>query len=372
MQMNSTDPGTSSEGRRGSVLIVDDNPNNLRVLTAILSAAGFKTRQAPSGELALRAAQANPPDLLLLDIRMPGLDGYEVCRRLKAKADTREIPVIFISALGDVADKVTAFDAGGVDYIPKPFQSEEVLARVSTHLEMRRLQRDLEGRVRARTEELRCANEALQASEAERERFAERLQCALIHTIEAIAAVIEKRDPFTAGHQRRSTQLAVATAEEMQVGAEVVEAVRLGGLIHDIGKISIPTEILTRPGRLSEMEFRIIRTHPETGFKIVKDVDFPWPVAEMVLQHHERLDGSGYPQGLKGAEIALEARIMAVADVVEAIQSHRPYRPALGLDMALEEIRAGRGTRFDADAVDACIRVFEEQAFSFAPPKAPD
>ncbi len=149
------------------------------------------------------------------------------------------------------------------------------------------------------------------------------------------------------------------------MSTEMIEGLRMAGLVHDIGKIHVPAELLSKPGRLSELEFSVIKTHSQAGYEILMDVEFPWPIAETVLQHHERLDGSGYPSGLKGAEISLEAKIIAVADVVEAMSSHRPYRPALGVDKALEEISQNKGKLYDADVVDACLNVFKDEGFKF-------
>lgn len=193
----------------------------------------------------------------------------------------------------------------------------------------------------------------------------QRLQRTMLQTIEAVSLTLEKRDPYTAGHQQRVAHLAVAIAQAMGLSAERIEGLRLAALVHDIGKIYVPAEILNRPGRLSAPELGIIRSHPEVGYDILKRVDFDWPIAEMVLQHHERCDGSGYPRGLKRNKIILEARILAVADVVEAITSHRPYRPSLGLDIALREIVARRKSHFDADVVDTCLRLFTEERFSW-------
>lgn len=201
---------------------------------------------------------------------------------------------------------------------------------------------------------------ARREAEVERQEFARQLQRSLLQTIRAIALTIEKRDPYTAGHQERVADLAVAIAGRMGLDEERIEGMRLGAMIHDIGKISVPSEILNRPGRLEPELFSIIKAHPTTGYDIVKGIEFPWPLAEMVLQHHERLDGSGYPSGLKGEEILLESRIMMVADVVEAMASHRPYRPALGPDAALDEIRRGRGEQYDREVVDACLALYEE------------
>lgn len=197
----------------------------------------------------------------------------------------------------------------------------------------------------------------------ENRRSLERLGAVLESTIEAVALTVEKRDPYTAGHQRRVAELSVAIGRELGLSAERIEGLRLGATIHDIGKISVPAEILARPGRLLPSEMEIIKTHSSVGFEIVKGIDFPWPIAQMILQHHERLDGSGYPQALKGDEIIVEARVIAVADVVEAMSSHRPYRPGLGLDVALAQVRQDAGTKLDDAAVAACERLFREKGF---------
>ena len=188
----------------------------------------------------------------------------------------------------------------------------------------------------------------------------------LTDAIGAIAATLEQRDPYTAGHQRRVAELAVAIGREMGLDEDKVDGLYFGGLIHDIGKISVPAEILGRPGRLNDIEFSLIKTHSEAGFDIIKDIRFPWPVPEMVLQHHERMDGSGYPQGLTGEHILLEARILAVADVVEAMSANRPYRAGLGMQAALDEITRERGILLDAAAVDACLRIIREMGFAFS------
>jgi hypothetical protein len=199
----------------------------------------------------------------------------------------------------------------------------------------------------------------------EQQESAQKLERALEDTIQAIATTIEARDPYTAGHQQRVSRLAAAIAREMGLDDVRAAGVLRGGEIHDIGKVYIPSEILNRPGRLSEIEFALIKTHPQVGYDIIKDVDFPWPIAAMILQHHERLDGSGYPHGLKGDAILLEARILAVADVVEAMVNHRPYRAALGIESAIEEISRCSGRLFDPQAVAACTRLLRGGGFAF-------
>jgi PAS domain S-box-containing protein len=194
---------------------------------------------------------------------------------------------------------------------------------------------------------------------------AEKLRKSLLGTIQAMSLMVETRDPYTAGHQRRVSKLARVIAQEMALSLDTVDAIRMAGIIHDIGKISIPAEILSKPGKLSDMEFSLIKVHPQSGYDILRDVGLPYPVAEMVFQHHERLDGSGYPQGLKNGQILLESQIIAVADVVEAMASHRPYRPALGIGVALEEIEKNKSIFYDAVVVDVCVKLFREKRFTF-------
>jgi len=184
-------------------------------------------------------------------------------------------------------------------------------------------------------------------------------------TIQAIARTVETRDAYTAGHQRRTTEIARAIAYEMGLSKKVLDGIRMAGVIHDLGKISVPAEILSKPGKLSESEMSLIKEHPQAGYEILKGIDFKWPVADIVLQHHERLNDSGYPYNLHGDQILLEARIIGVADVIEAMASHRPYRPALGIDDAFEEITMNRGIKYDPDVVDAAIDLFTKRGYQF-------
>jgi putative nucleotidyltransferase with HDIG domain len=185
-------------------------------------------------------------------------------------------------------------------------------------------------------------------------------------TIKAMSVVVETRDPYTAGHQDKVARLAAAIAKKMDLSEEMIRGIQMAGVIHDIGKMYIPAEILSKPGKLSSIEMQLIRTHPQSGYDIMKDVEFPWPVARIILEHHERMDGSGYPRGLKGEEILIETRILAVADVVEAMASHRPYRAGLGIDTALEEIEKNKGTLYDPATVEICLRLFRENGYRFA------
>ena len=205
--------------------------------------------------------------------------------------------------------------------------------------------------------------ESKRAEEELKQSF-ERMRKALGATVQSISMIVEMKDPYTAGHQQRVSDLARAISTEMGLSADQRDFIRTASAIHDIGKISIPAEILSKSTKLTDMEFNLIKTHAQSGHDILKDIEFPWPVADVVLQHHERMDGSGYPQGLKGNDIFLEARIMAVADVVEAIASHRPYRPSRGIDFALDEISRNKGILYDADVVDACLKLFQEKGYT--------
>ena len=200
--------------------------------------------------------------------------------------------------------------------------------------------------------------------EQERQKSIDSLRKSLGATIKALSAISEARDPYTAGHQRRVADLARAIATEMKLSSDRIDGIRLAGMIHDMGKIAIPSEILTKPTKLTNLEMEIIKTHAEAGYDILKDIEFPWPIARMVREHHERLDGSGYPRGLKDDNILLESKIIAVADVVEAISSHRPYRPALGISVALEEIERNSGIFYDKTASEACLKLFREKRYT--------
>ncbi len=199
---------------------------------------------------------------------------------------------------------------------------------------------------------------------AERELHAlMKLKNAMEGIITGFSTIVETRDPYTAGHQQRATRLSVAIAEVMGLDEDRISALRLAAMVHDIGKIYVPADFLNKPGKLSEVEYSILWTHPTIGRDILKSVDFVWPISKIVMQHHERMNGSGYPKGLSGEDIRIEARILSVADVIDAMDSHRPYRPSLGMEKALEEIESKRGSHFDSNVVDACVHLFKEEGF---------
>lgn len=223
---------------------------------------------------------------------------------------------------------------------------------------------DLAGNPKAFTGAIRDITARRQAEEALKSSL-EKLHRALDGTVSALAATIETRDPYTAGHQRRVAQLACALAQELGFSPEQIAGIQVSGFLHDLGKIAVPAEILNKPGKINHHEFSMIKAHPQVGYEVLKGVEFPWPVALIILQHHERLNGSGYPHGLSQEDISLEARILAVADVMEAMVSHRPYRPALGIKQALEEISRHRGSLYDPEVVEVCLRLFTEKGFHF-------
>jgi putative two-component system response regulator len=343
--------------KQDEILVVDDTPVIVEIVNEVLSAEGFPVRSANNGKLALDLITTKPPQLILLDIDIPGMDGYEVCLRLKSREETRNIPIIFISGLLGLEEKVKGFRLGGVDFISKPFHPEELLARVRTHLELSRLRTNLEAQVAERTAQLNKSTEELQQS-------LEKLNKAMGGMIQAIALTVETRDPFTAGHQRRVAELSFSIAQEMGLPAEKIKGLYMTAMIHDLGKISVPAEILSKSTKLSELEFGLIKVHSSVGYTILKDIDFPWPVARMVLEHHERMNGSGYPSRLTGENLLIESRILAVADVVEAIISYRPYRPPYPIEVAMDEIEKNKGILYDPEVVEACLRLFRMKGYS--------
>lgn len=336
--------------QKALVLIVDDNSTNIDLLVNTLKDE-YRLGIAKNGPKALEYAGKFMPDLILLDIMMPEMNGYEVCTHLKESGETADIPVIFITAMAEARNKTYGFEVGGVDYITKPFHAAEVKARVRTHLSLKSMR-----------EELNAQNLIL---EQKVEQKTSQLRDMFHATVNAMSHAAEIRDPYTAGHQQRVSQLACAIAMKLGMSDNQISTIKYAGILHDIGKIRIPVSILTRPGKLLDAEIKMIRIHPKVGYDLLKPIPFPWPIAEVVYQHHEKLDGSGYPRRLTSQDILPESKIVTVADVTEAEMSYRPYRPALGLDVALKDISTNRGIHYDPDAVDACLELFEKDSFSF-------
>jgi HD-GYP domain-containing protein (c-di-GMP phosphodiesterase class II) len=287
-----------------------------------------------------------------------------LARTFNAMADGLEKTVL------DLEERNRTLEEAASKHASELARDAEERLRIERELRLARV--EIDRLVDQRTDELSRANVELHDQVLEKRRSEDylqstldRLERSLEGTFRALALTLELRDPFMAGHQHRVASLAVAVAREMNLAWDQVEGLRFAASIHDIGKIAAPLEIVGKPGRLSTTELQLVKEHPRIGYEMIKDVPFPWPVAHIILQHHERLDGSGYPEGLAGEAILPEARVLAVADVVEALCSLRPYRPALGIEKALEEIRKGRSSRYDARAVDACTRLFRDKRFSF-------
>jgi putative two-component system response regulator len=360
-----------------NILIVEDEEPIRQLLGNVLQINGYQCTLAANALEARDQLNDGRFELALCDLNMPGESGLELMQYILTQhPDTAAITV---TAVDDPEVARTALEIGVYGYIIKPFGINEILINVANALRRRKLEidnrihlGDLEQIVHQRTSELRETVSALEEKERElREREAI-LQSSLTNyriavegIVYAMARTMEMRDPYTAGHQRRVVDLARVMADQMGVSDQQKDCITMACVIHDLGKIAVPAEILSKPGRITELEYSLIKTHPQVGFDILKNIKFPWPIASIVLQHHERLDGSGYPSGLSGEAILPEAKILAVADVVEAIASHRPYRPGLGVKKALKHIMDHRGILYDADAVNACSRVFKETQFKF-------
>jgi putative two-component system response regulator len=340
--------------RGSSVLIVDDAPENLRLLATVLKRGGLVPRPVTSGRLAIEAAVSDPPDLVLLDITMPGMSGLEVCRWFKQDERLRSIPIIFISGLTGTEDKVEAFRAGGVDYVSKPFQEQEVLARIETHLHLRRLQIALVTHTVELEQRIAEQVKAVTASQ--------------LATIFALAKLAEARDDDTGQHIERVQTFAQALAERMRemslhpalLTAQFIENLHQTASLHDIGKVGIPDAILLKPGKLTAEEFTEMKKHCELGattlgtvLKRHPDNQFLRMGVEVARSHHERWDGGGYPDGLKGKAIPFAARIVALADYYDAMTSKRCYRPAFSDEETGRFIQEGAGTHFDPEVAAA-------------------
>ena len=381
---------TAPERNPIRILAVDDELSILMLYKETLHADSNSHRfdlsmcsQAEEALDAVRKAveEGKPFAVAFLDVRMPpGPDGVWLAEHIRALDPYTEI--VMITGYSDTKPDEIASRVPPTDkllYLQKPFHNLEIqhfAASLSTkwlgEKELRRIHYDLEGRIERRTHELINLNDQLkqdivrrESAEAEVQSTLAKLRSAMGGIVQAMAMTVERRDPYTAGHQRRVSDLARGVAVEMALSNHQIDGIRIAGLIHDLGKICVPAEILSKPGQLSETEHTLIKDHPQVGYEILKEIEFPWPVAQIVLQHHERIDGSGYPAGLCGEDILVEARTLAVADVVEAMASHRPYRPTLGRDMALEEISQNRGVLYDPDVVDACMKLLQEKDFQF-------
>lgn len=353
------------------VLLIEDNPDDVLLLRDFLAKSPEQIEILHCERLAEALESLDngqtEVDAVLLDLGLPDTQGLETFNQVRRQAP--RIPIVVLTGMDDEELASQAVRAGAQDYLVKGKVNGQLLVRALYYAVERkkyeeallRAQDELESRVQERTSELHLANETLTKLFNELSHAEQKVRRSLQGIINVVSMIIEARDPYTAGHQKAVTEIAGAVAHRMGLPEERIEGIRLAATVHDLGKISIPAEILAKPTRLSEIEMGIIRLHPQSGYEILKLVDFPWPIAQIVLQHHERIDGSGYPQGLTAADILLEAKIIGVADVVEAMCSHRPYRPALGIDKALQEILQNKGVLYDPHVVDACLQYFAEK-----------
>ncbi|MGD8470647.1 MAG: response regulator [Desulfobacteraceae bacterium] len=355
-------PENASESA-DQILLVDDNSTNLQLLHETLDGFGYKLLAAKNGKTALSIAKKVKPDLILLDIMMPEMDGYEVCRRLKADQATMQIPVIFVTALSDAEDEAKGLTLGAVDYITKPFNPELIRARVRNHLELKRYQDHLQVLVRERTKRLALTQAV---------------------TIESLATLAEYRDPETGGHIKRTQNYVKALAMHLkehprfrdELNDETIELLYLSAPLHDVGKVGVPDQILLKTGRLTDEEFVEMKKHTQYGHDALRITErklgqdsFLRYAKEIAFTHQEKWDGSGYPRGLKGDQIPISGRLMAVADVYDALISKRVYKPPFSHEEAVKIIQDGRGGHFDPDIVDAFMELentFRNIALTYA------
>lgn len=345
-----------------TILVVDDTPDNLSLMNALLKDI-YKVKIANSGERALKIARGEiPPDLILLDIMMPEMDGYEVCRQLKQESKTRDIPVMFLTAKSEIEDETLGFEFGAVDYITKPLSPSIVLARVKAQLQLK-----------AAADFLKDKTSYLEQEVAKRTREVMAIQDV---TILAMASLAETRDSDTGNHIRRTQYYVKALALKLQphprfenfLSDQIIDILFKSAPLHDIGKVGIPDRILLKPGRFEPHEMEIMKTHTTLGKEAIEhaeralgtEVAFLKYAKEIALSHQEKWDGSGYPEGLSGDNIPISARLMAVADVYDALISRRIYKDGMPHEKAVQIISEGRGTHFDADMIDAFLEIAEE------------
>ena len=379
------------------ILIVEDSPTQAFQFKCILEEQGYSSVVAVNGMEGIAIARERRPSLIVSDIVMPEMDGCEMTHAIKEDPLLAKIPIMLVSSLSNPEDVVRAINAGADYYLIKPYDENFFLSSVKAILEAPPKEEALEiprefellidgkiHRVTSRHEQILTLffsiyqnavekNRQLRKTQAELQGLNDRLESlvrekseeltsSFVGSTQAISELLESRDPYTAGHARGVTELAVRIAERMGMSSEDIEGLKVCGILHDLGKVVISSGILSKPGKLSDNEFGIIRQHPETAYQALHRIPFPWPVADVVRQHHERLDGTGYPQGLKDGEIHPWSRILAVADVVDAMIKHRPYRPALPKKIVIEELNRGCGTIYDARVVEECLAVMQKDS----------
>jgi putative two-component system response regulator len=330
-----------SAKNKQTILIVDDTPENIDLLTQVLDPY-YQTKVALNGERALKIMAGDvKPDLILLDIMMPGISGYDVCQRLKRNSDTHGVPIIFVTAMNEMEDERKGLELGAVDYITKPISPAIVLARVRTHLALYNQTRELERMVALRTKELETTRHQI---------------------IRRLGRAAEFKDNETGNHVIRMSHYARLTAQALGMGSALVDILFHAAPMHDVGKIGIPDNILLKPGKLDEVEWEVMRQHPSMGARIIGEhtEELLQAAHSVAFTHHEKWDGSGYPHGLKGEEIPIFGRIVAIADVFDALTSERPYKKAWTVEAALQMINQGAGTHFDPGLIQPFMAALPE------------
>lgn len=312
-----------------TILVVDDEPENRKVLQFHLTPAGYEVITAVDGQEALRRIQEGGLDLILLDVMMPQMSGYEVCARIKKDEKTWFIPVVLVTSLRDVEDKIKGIEAGADDFLSKPVNKHELLARVKSLVRLKHL------------------NDSLENTES---------------VLFVLAETVEAKDPYTEGHLSRMAGYASELARHIGLPHEMETALKYAGILHDIGKIGISEGILAKPGPLTKEEFETMKEHVLFGERIIKPLRFAYLVAPAVRGHHEKWDGSGYPDGLKGENIPIGARILSIVDAYDAMTTDRPYRRALPREKAIQTLREGKATQWDANLVEKFIEMIESKA----------
>ncbi len=326
----------------GTVLIVDDESAGRDTLESILDGEGYVLLMATNGAEAIEMARVNQPDIILMDVMMPGMTGFDACRYIRSESDLAEIPIILLTALDDRKSLLTGLDAGADDFITKPFDRYELRARLAGIMRLNRFRKLVQERNNTEEEH-------------------KKLQLAYDATIEGWSHAMDLRDKETEGHTQRVTELTLKMALALHVGEENLAHIRRGALLHDIGKLGVPDAILLKEGKLTDEEWVIMRKHPTYAREMLSQIEYLRPALDIPYCHHEKWDGTGYPRGLKGEEIPLAARMFAVVDVWDAVTSDRPYRPAWTKEQALTYIIEHSGTHFDPEIVQVFLKVIKKE-----------
>lgn len=330
------------------IIVVDDIEANLHLLTNLLTNAGYKVRPSNSAAIAIKSAIKKPPGLILLDVNMPVINGFEACERLKRNPHTSNIPIIFVTAMTDSDSVIRGFKVGGSDYISKPFRAEEVLSRVETHLRLREYESRLENKIEEGLLQIRALNEELENTQNE--------------VMIMMGTAAEGRSKEVGQHVKRVAQIASLLASFSGLCDHEVDIIRESAPLHDFGKIAIPDAILNKPGKLTSEEWTIMKSHTQIGYDMLNVSERPLlkTAAIIALEHHEKWDGSGYPNGLKGTNISLAGRVTAIADVFDALANKRCYKKAWAIEDVMSYMKENRGTHFDPDLIDILFENIEQ------------